>query len=318
MMKAIVQRGYGSPEVLSLADVAQPTLSDDDVLVRVRAASLNVLDWRKMRADPFVVRAEGLFRPRQPVLGVDTAGVVEEVGKAVTHLTAGDEVFGIGRGSLAEYTVGKTFAPKPTNLTFEEAAAVPVAGSTALQAVRDIAKVQAGDRVLVNGAAGGVAHLVVQVANAFDAHVTATTSSKKMQFVHSLGAEEVIDYTLEDFRKKGTTYDVIFEVGGKLTLPGCREALTDSGRLVFVGAGSGLGGPIGRFMLSTLRQKVLKQPVTAFVSWESVEDLLTLKEMIESGKVRPLLDRTYPLAEAPEGVTYLESGKVQGKVVITV
>lgn len=317
-MKAIVQRGYGSSDVLSLQDVERPKVADDEVLVRVRAASLNVLDWRKMRADPFVVRAEGLRTPRQPVLGVDTSGVVEEVGAGITDLKPGDEVFGIGKGSLAEYTVGKTFAPKPTNLTFEQAAAVPVAGSTSLQAVRDIAKLQPGERVLVNGAGGGVAHLLVQIAKAFDAHVTATTSPQKVDFVASLGADEVINYIREDFRGRGDRYDVIFEVGGKLTLPGCRNALTDAGRLIIVGAGSGVGGPIGRFMMSTFRAKALKQPVTAFVSWESTDDLVTLKEMVEAGQVTPRIARTYQVSETADAITYLESGKVSGKVVITV
>lgn len=317
-VKAIVQRAYGSPEVLQLQEVDQPRVGDDHVLVRVHAASLNVLDWRKMRAKPFVIRAEGLRRPRQPVLGVDTAGIVEEVGEAVTELEPGDEVFGIGKGSLAEFTVGKTLAAKPTNLTFEEAAAIPVAGSTAIQAVRDIGKVEAGDRVLVNGAGGGVAHFIVQIAKVFGAHVTATTSSEKVEFVRSLGADEVIDYTAEDFWTRGGPYEVIFEVGGKLTVGKVRGGLAGGGRLILVGAGSGIGGPIGRFIGSSLRSKLLRQPVTAFVSWESREDLITLKELIEAGKVRPAIDRTYPLKETPEAVTYLESGKVRGKVIITI
>ena len=318
-MKAIVQEAYGSPDVLRLQDdVERPTVAEDQVLVRVHAASLNVLDWRKMRASPFVVRAEGLRRPRQPILGVDTAGIVEEVGAGITHLKPGDDVFGIGKGSLAEYTVGKTFALKPASLTFEEAAAVPVAGSTSLQAVRDIAKLQPGERVLVNGAGGGVAHLLVQIARAFGGHVTATTSPQKVDFVASLGADEVIDYTSEDFRSSGAHYDVIFDLGGQLTLGGCRSALTSRGRLVFVGAGSGLGGPIGRFVISSFRAKVLKQRVTAFVSWESTEDLVRLKEMIEAGQVMSRIDRTYELTETPDAITYLESGKVSGKIVIKI
>jgi NADPH:quinone reductase-like Zn-dependent oxidoreductase len=318
IMKAIVQRAYGPPEVLSLEEVERPVVGDGEVLVRVAAASANVLDWRKMRAAPFVVRAEGLRRPRQPILGVDTAGVVEEVDKDITNVKVGDEVFGIGRGSFAEYTVGKTFVPKPTNLTFEEAAALPVAGSTALQAVRDIAKVQDGQRVLVNGAGGGVAHLIVQIAKAFGAEVTATTRSEKLELVRSLGAEEVIDYASVDFRSRGTRYDVISEVGGKLSLPSCRGVLVPDGQLVLIGAGSGLGGPIGRFMIASFRAKVLRQRVTAFVSWESTDDLLTLKEMVEAAKVRPVIDRTYTLVETPDAIGYLESGRAAGKVVVTV
>ncbi|HEX2196420.1 MAG TPA: NAD(P)-dependent alcohol dehydrogenase [Actinomycetota bacterium] len=318
VVKAIVQRGYGPPGVLSLEDVDRPSVEDDEVLVRVAAASLNVLDWRKMRAKPFVVRSEGLRRPRQPVLGVDASGVVEAVGSEVTHLRPGDEVFGIGKGALAEYTVGKTFAPKPANLTFEQAAAVPVAGSTALQAVRDIAKVEAGRRVLVNGAGGGVGHLIVQVAKVFGAHVTATTRRASVEFVRSIGADEVIDYTADDFRSRGQRYDAIFEVGGGLTLRGCRSALAPSGRLVFVGAGAGVTGPIGRFAGATLRAKVMRQPVVAFVSWESTEDLLTLKDLIEARKVTPAVDRAYTLAESVDAVRFLEAGGVRGKVVIKI
>lgn len=316
-MKAIVQRAYGSSEVLTLGDVDIPAVEDDQVLVRVQAASLNVLDWRKMRASPFVVRMEGLRRPRQPILGVDTAGVIEAVGETVRHLKPGDKVFGFGKGSLAEYTVGTRFAPRPANLTLEQAAALPVAGLTALQAVRDIGKVEPGDRVLVNGAGGGVGHLLVQIAKAFGANVTATTSSNKTEFVSSLGADQVIDYERDDFRESGDRYDEIFELGGNLTLAGCRRVLADRGRLVFIGAGSGVGGPIGRFVASSFRAKVLKRPVVAFTSWASTEDLVSLKEMVESGKVTPLIDREYPLAEVPDAIAYLESGKVRGKIVIT-
>lgn len=312
-----MQEAYGSADVLALRDVDVPKVGEDQVLVRVHAASINVLDWRKMRAAPFVIRAEGLRRPRQPVLGVDTAGVVEAIGKSVRHLEPGDEVFGIGKGSFAEYTVGKAFAPKPANLSFEQAAAMPVAGMTALHSVRDIGKVEGGNRVLVNGAGGGVAHLTVQVAKVFGAHVTATTSSEKVEFVRSLGADEVIDYTSEDFRSRGARYDVIFELGGKLTMGGSRSSLAEGGRLIYVGAGSGVGGPLGRFIVSVFQAKVLRQPVKSFVSWETTEDLMTLKHMIESGNLRPLIDRTYSLADTPEAVTYVESGKVQGKVVIT-
>ena len=318
-MWAIVQKSYGGPEVLSLEDVSPPRVADDQVLVRVRTASVNVLDWRKMRASPWVARvAEGFRRPKQPVLGVDTAGVVEEVGKDVTHVAPGDEVFGIGKGSFAEYTVGKTFAPKPHNLTFEEAAAVPVAGSTALQAVSHIGKVTAGQRVLVNGAGGGVGHLIAQIAKTFDADVTATTRTEKLEFVRSLGVDRVIDYSREDFREPDARYDVIFEIGGQLSLKGCREALAANGRLIYVGAGSGRGGPIGRFITASLQSKVLRKPVVAFVSWESTEDLMTLKNLIESEKVRPVIDRKYELREAAEAVRFVEGGAVQGKVVITI
>jgi NADPH:quinone reductase-like Zn-dependent oxidoreductase len=317
-VKAIVQRAYGPPDVLSLEDVDRPTPGDDEVLVRVTAASVNVLDWRKMRAAPFIVRSEGLRRPRQPVLGADAAGVVEAVGTAVGHVKPGDEVFGIGKGSFAEYTVGKAFASRPSGLTFEEAAALPVAGLTALQAVRDIGKLEAGESVLVNGAGGGVGHLTVQVAKTFGGRVTATTRTESTDFVRSLGAEEVIDHTREDFLTREMRYDVIIDVGGKLTLPGCRRSLTPGGRLVLVGAGSGFGGPIGRFVVASFRAKLLRQPVLAFVSWETVEDLMTVKELAEQRKVVPIIDRSYPLSDTAEAVGYVESGGVRGKVVVTV
>jgi NADPH:quinone reductase-like Zn-dependent oxidoreductase len=318
-MKAIVQHGYGSTDVLSLQDIDEPVVADNEVLVRVRAAAVNVLDWRKMRAAPFIVRiSDGFRRPKQPVLGVDTAGLVEGVGKDVTHLARGDEVFGIGRGSFAEYTVGSTFDRKPRNLTFEEAAAVPVAGSTALQAVRDLGKVEAGDRVLVNGAGGGVAHLIVQIAKVFGADVTATTRTNKLEFVRSIGADEVIDYTREDFRSRGKAYDAIFEVGGKLSFPKCRDVLVPDGRLILVGAGSGVGGPIGRFATASFRAKILKQPVIAFVSWETIEDLRTLREFIEAEKVAPIVDRTYALSDTADAVRFVEAGGVRGKVSIKI
>ena len=318
-MKAIVQEKYGSPDILRVSDVDRPVFDDDTVLVRVRAASVNALDWRRVRGKPAVIRFdEGLRRPKRPVLGVDTAGVVEEVGKNVTHLRSGDEVFGIGQGAFAEYTVGKTFAPKPAKLSFEQAAALPIAGSTALQTVRDKGEIVEGQKVLVNGAGGGVGTLVVQIAKAFGASVSATTTTEKLELVRSIGADYVLDHTQEDFTKIGERYDVIVEVGGKLTMPGCRPALTPDGKLVYVGAGSGPGGPIGRFITASFRARMLRQPVVVFVSWDSTDDLLTLKGLIEAGKVTPVIDRTYPLSESADAIRHLELGRARGKVVITV
>ena len=317
-MNAIVQRGYGGPDVLSLQEIPTPVPKENEVLVRVRAAALNVLDWRKMRADPFVARiVEGFRTPRQPVLGVDAAGVVEKVGRDVTHLTAGDEVFGLGRGSLAEYTVGKAFAPKPSNLTFQEAAALPVAGSTSLQAVRDVGRVQEGQHVLVNGAGGGVGHLLVQILKAHGAQVTATTRTEGTDLIRSLGADHVIDHTKDNFRARGERYHSIFEVGGELTCASCRDSLTPGGRLVYVGAGSGFGGPIGRFLGASCSEKVLRRPVTAFVSEASISDLQALKEMAEARSIKPVIHRSYGLAGVPEAVRFLEAGGVRGKIVIT-
>ncbi|MGH2808262.1 MAG: NAD(P)-dependent alcohol dehydrogenase [Actinomycetota bacterium] len=318
-MKAIVQARYGPPaEVLSLADIEKPTVKDEEVLVRVRAASVNALDWRVIKADPFIVRTGGLRRPKQPVPGVDAAGVVEEVGQDVTHLSPGDEVFGIGKGSFAEYTVGSHFAPKPANLTFDEAAALPVAGITALQSVRDLAHVEPGRKVLVNGAGGGVGTFTVQIAKAFGAHVTATTTTENVDLIGSLGADHVIDHTYEDFTAQDARYDAIFEVGRDLKLSDVRDALTPSGKLIYVGAGSGFGGPVGRLVFATVGGKVFRQPLVALISKESVEDLVTIKDLVEAGKLKPVIDSTHPLRETARAVSLLETGHPQGKVVISI
>jgi NADPH:quinone reductase-like Zn-dependent oxidoreductase len=318
-LKAIVQDRYGSPDVLRLTDVDEPVVDDDRVLVRVRAASVNTLDWRRVRGSPFALRLdEGLRRPRTSVAGIDAAGHVEEVGKAVTHLQPGDEVFGVGNGAFAEYVSGRTFVPKPVNLTFEHAAAVPVAGWTALQALRDKGSIQPGQKVLVNGAGGGVGTFVVQIAKVFGADVTGVSRTANLDLVRSIGADHVIDYTREDFTRSGSRYDLIVDVGGNRSLSACRRALAPDGTLVLVGAGKGPGGPVGRFLAASVRSRLLKQRVAAFVSWESADDLLTLKELIEAGKVAPVIDRTYPLTRTAEAIRYLESGHARGKVIITV
>jgi NADPH:quinone reductase-like Zn-dependent oxidoreductase len=320
-MKAIVQEGYGPPDrVLSLSDVEKPKLEDDDeVLVRVRAASINALDWRRMRGKPFVIRlGDGLRTPKDPGLGVDAAGVVEELGRNVTHLRPGDEVFGIGKPAFAEYTTGTIFLPKPARLTFEQAAAVPAAGYAALHGLRDHGQVKPGQRVLVHGAGGGVGTFSVMVGKALGAEVTASTRTDKLDVVRSLGPDHVIDYTKEDFAKGGRRYDVIMDVGGDRSIADCRRALVPEGTLVLSAAGQGVTGPLGHFAAAFVRAKVLRQRVIAYISQESVEDLMTLKEMIEAGKVSPVVDRTFPLAETPDAIRYLESGNARGKVVVTV
>jgi NADPH:quinone reductase-like Zn-dependent oxidoreductase len=318
-MKAIVQNGYGAPDgVLRLADVDVPRMDDDGVLVRVRAASVNALDWRRVRGSPFVLRFdEGFRRPKMPRLGVDTAGSVEEVGRNVKQLRPGDEVFGVGTGAFAEYTTGRTFVPKPANLTFEEAAAVPVAGLTALQGLRDKGGVRPGQSVLVYGAGGGVGTFTVQVAKALGADVTAASRPEKLDLVRSLGPDRVIDYTKEDFTEGGRRYDLIIDVGGDRSLSACRRALVPGGKLVLAGAGRGASGPIGRFLAAFVRSRALRQRIIAFISWESTVDLVVLKDLIEAGKVTPTLDSTYPLEQTSEAIRHLESGNVRGKVVVT-
>lgn len=319
-MKAIVQEGYGRPNaVLRLAEVDRPAPDDDGVLVRVRAASVNALDWRRVRGSPSVLRLGGGLRtPKEPRLGVDAAGIVEEVGANVTDLRPGDEVFGVGTGAFAEYTTGTLFVPKPANLTFEEAAALPVAGLTALQGLRDKGKVEPGQRVLVHGAGGGVGTFTVMVAKAFGAEVTATSRPDKLDLVRSLGADHVVDYTREDLTRRGRRYDVIVDVGGNRSLSACRRALAPGGTLVLAGAGHGASGPIGRALAASFRSAVLRQRIVVFISKESTEDLLALKELVETGKVTPVIDRTFSLDRTPEAIRYLESENAGGKVVITV
>lgn len=317
-MRAVFHSKYGPPDVLTLRDVAKPAVEDDRALVRVRASSVNSLDWRLMRGEPYIVRLRyGLRRPKTGRLGVDAAGVVEAVGKNVTHVEPGDEVFGVRNGAFSEYVSGRTFVPKPANLTFEEAAAVPVAGCTALQALRDRGEVRAGQRVLVNGAGGGVGTFVVQLARAFGADVTAVTSTAKLELVRSLGAKRVIDYGREDFTTTGDRYDVVLDVGGNRSIAGCLGVLTPAGTLVLVGAGRGGWGPLGRMAGGLVRSRLLKQRLISFEASVTKDDLMTLKELIESGKVRPVIDSTFPLHEAAAAIRRLESGLAHGKVVIT-
>jgi NADPH:quinone reductase-like Zn-dependent oxidoreductase len=318
-MKAIVQHSYGPPDVLRLEDVDKPAVPDDSVLVRVRASSVNAGDWRRVRAAPFIVRlVEGIRRPRDPLLGGDGAGQVEAVGKEVTDLHVGDEVFGVRSGAFAEYVSGRNFVPKPTSLTFEEAAAVPIAGLTALQAIRDKGKLRPGQRVLVNGAGGGVGTFVVQLAKAFGADVTAVTTTANLELLRSIGANHVIDYTREDFTRGEQRYDLILDVGGTPSLAAQRRALTPHGTLVLVGAGKGAGGPMASLLAALVRSRLLRQRVVSFIAKVDREDLVTLKELIDAGKVTPVIDRTYPLAETADALRYLETGHARGKVVVTV
>jgi NADPH:quinone reductase-like Zn-dependent oxidoreductase len=317
-MKALLHERYGSPDDLRLAEVDRPTLEDDRVLVRVVASSVNAGDWRRVRAQPFLVRtAEGWRRPRSPLFGADAAGVVEEVGAEVTDLRVGDEVMGIRTGAFAEFVCGANFVPKPSNLTFEQAAAVPIAGVTALQALRDHGAVQAGQRVMVNGAGGGVGSFAVQIAKAMGAEVTAVTSTDHVELLRSLGADRVIDYTREDATHSGP-YDLVVDIGGSPSIGKLRGALTSKGTLVMVGAAKGGIGVLGRIAAGAFRGRVLKQRVRFFIAGVDKADLLYLKELIEAGKVTPAIDRTYPLAEAGRALRYVEAGHAHGKVVITI
>ena len=323
-MKAIVRYRYGSTDLLELRDVEVPLVGDDDVVVRVRAAGVDQGVWHVMAGLPYPIRVAGfgLRAPKNPVLGADVAGVVQAVGKEVSGFRPGDEVFGIAKGSYAEYACASEdrLALKPANLTFEQAAAVAISGLTALQALRDHAKVRPGQKVLIVGASGGVGTFAVQIAKAFGAQVTGVCSTTKVDLVRSLGADHVIDYTREDFADGQHRYDVILDIGGNASLSRLRRALTPKGTLVIVGGetdGRWLGGT-DRQLRALVLSRFVGQKLGTFVSRENHEDLLVLKELIEAGKVTPVVDRTYPLSDAPEAIRYMREGRARGKVVITV
>jgi NADPH:quinone reductase-like Zn-dependent oxidoreductase len=324
MMKAIVQYTYGSADVLELREIGKPEIGDDEVLVQVRAAGLDRGVWHVMTGLPFPIRLAGygLRAPKTPVPGMDVAGVVEAIGNAVTRFQRGDEVFGIGKGAFAEYARAREdkLARKPANLSFEQAAVVAVSGLTALQGIRDHGRVEPGQKVLIIGASGGVGTYAVQLAKAFGADVTAVCSTTKMDMVRSIGADDAIDYTHDDFAERERRYDVILDIGGNSSLSRLRRALTPKGTLVIVGGETGgrwLGGN-DRQLRALLLSRFVGQKLGTFVSRENHEDMIVLKELIEAGKIAPVIDRTYPLTEVPEAIRYLEQGRARGKVVITV
>jgi NADPH:quinone reductase-like Zn-dependent oxidoreductase len=323
-MRAIVQDTYGSTDVLEIRDIDKPEIADDEVLVRVHAAGVDRGVWHLMTGLPYPVRIAGygLRAPKTPVPGRDVAGVVEAVGNDVTRFQPGDEVFGIGKGAFAEYAraLENNLAPKPANLTFEQAAAVAISGLPALQGLRDHGRVGPGQKVLIIGASGGVGTFAVQLANVFGAEVTAVCSTTKVDMVRSLGADHVIDYTRDDFAEGEQRYDVILDIGGNPSLSRLRRALAPKGTLVIVGGETGgrwLGGT-DRQLRALLLSRFVDQKLTTFISTENHEDMIVLKELIEAGKVTPVIDRTYPLTEAPQAIRYLEQGHARGKVVITV
>jgi NADPH:quinone reductase-like Zn-dependent oxidoreductase len=323
-MKAIVQDTYGSTDVLELRDIDKPQIADDEVLVRVHAAGVDRGVWHAMTGLPYPIRLAGygLRAPKTPVPGMDMAGVVEAVGNDVTRFQPGDEVFGIGKGAFAEYARApeNKLAPKPANLTFEQAAVVAISGLPALQGLRDHGRVEPGQKVLIIGASGGVGTYAVQLAKAFGAEVTGVCSTTKVDMVRSLGADHVIDYTRDDFAEGEQRYDVILDIGGNPSLSRLRRALAPKGTLVIVGGetdGRWLGGT-DRQIRALMLSPFLGQKLGTFISKENHEDMLVLKELIEAGKITPVIDRTYPLSEAPQAIRYLEQGHARGKVVITV
>jgi NADPH:quinone reductase-like Zn-dependent oxidoreductase len=321
-VKAIVYEKYGSPDVLKVEDVDKPVVPDDGVLVRVRAASVNPADWHFMRGEPYIARmAFGLVKPKQRFLGLDVAGQVEAVGKSVTQFHIGDEVFGAGNGAFAEYVSAreKTLVVKPARLTFEQAAAVPVAAITALQGLRDHGQIQPGDKVLINGASGGVGTFAVQIAKSFGAEVTGVCSTRNVDLVRSLGADRVIDYTQEDFTQGQERYDLMLDIAGSRPWSELKRVLDARATLVVIGGPSQNRwlGPVSHLLKVRLASAGGSRKVAFFVAAINKEVLLVLQELLEAGKVTPVIDRTYSLSETPEAVRYLEAGHARGKVVIT-
>ncbi|MEM9163391.1 MAG: NAD(P)-dependent alcohol dehydrogenase [Cyanobacteria bacterium P01_F01_bin.4] len=323
-MKAIVQTEYGPPEVLSLEEIDTPVLQDNEVRVKIQAASVHAGDWHLMRGTPFLIRLMfgGLLKPKHPILGTDLAGQVEAVGKDVTQFKPGDEVFGelseCGFGAFAEYACApeKALALKPANLTFKAAAAVPVSALAALQGLRDVGQLQPGQRVLIHGASGGVGSFAVQIAKAFGAEVTGVCSTQKVEMVRSLGADHVIDYTQTDVTQTGQRYDLMLDAAAYRSVTDFLPALTPQGTYVMV------GGSTARFFqamfLGAWLTRQTSQKVKCLASKPNQADLVTLKDLIEAGKLVPAIDRCYPLSEVPAAIRYLEQRQVQGKVAISV
>jgi NADPH:quinone reductase-like Zn-dependent oxidoreductase len=316
-MKAIVQNGYGSPDVFELKEIDKPAVEENDVLVRVHAASLAAGDYFAMRGEPYMVRMTvGWPKPKNYVPGYDVAGQVEAVGQNVTRFQPGDEVFGACQATCAEYVCAgeDKFALKPAPLTLEQAAAVPTSAVAALLGLRDAGKVQPGQKVLINGASGGVGTFAVQIAKAFGAEVTGVCSTRNVDMVRSIGADHVIDYNQEDFTQSGGRYDLILDNVANRSFSDLRRTLTPQGIIIPNSGHSGLGYVIKAFV----RSAFVRQQGRPFIAIPNHEDLVVLKELIEAGKVTPVIDRTYPLSEIPEAFRYLNEGHARGKVVITV
>ena len=321
-MRAIVQDRYGSPDVIFQREIDRPAIDDDTVLVRVRAASVNAVDWHMMRGEPFPARfGNGLRRPKVAIRGVDVAGVVASVGRRVIRFGPGDVVFGSRVGAFAEFVAGRerNFVMKPASLTFEQAAAVPLAAQTALQGLRDRGRILPGHRVLINGAAGGVGTFAVQVAKALGAHVTGVCSTRNVELVRSIGADRVIDYTREDFTRSIQRYDLLFDIAGSRPLRTCRRVLANDGTLVVVGGPGGRWvSPIGRSVRAVLLSRFGPGRLVPFLAAHLNEDLETVRDLIEAGQVTPVVDRTFALEETADAIRYVETGHARGKVVITI
>jgi NADPH:quinone reductase-like Zn-dependent oxidoreductase len=323
-MRAIVQDAYGSADVLELGDIDKPAINADEVLVRVHAVTINIGDWVLIKGVPYIMRfVSGLRKPKNRVPGMDVAGTVEAVGRNVKQFQPGDEVFGTCTRALAEYVcVGEDdMTPKPTNLTSEQASAVGVSAITALQALRDHGKVQPGQKVLINGASGGVGTFAVQIAKTFGADVTGVCSTRNLDLVRSLGADQVIDYTNQDFTRLGQRYDLILDNVANHSFSDLRQALTPQGMLLPNAGGHTTGrwiGPIGRVFRASVMSMFMSQQGRPFLALMNKEDRAALKELVEAGKVTPVIDRTYPLSETSAAFAYLGEGHVRGKVVITI
>lgn len=325
-MKAVVRRCYGPPEVLRIEDVEKPVPADDQVLVKVRAASVNPADWHFVRAKPYVIRiGSGIGKPKNSRVGIDFAGVVEAVGKDVTRFKPGDEVFGGKFGALAEYvtvTEQGSMVVKPANLTFEQAGAVHVAALTALQALRDRGQVKPGQKVLINGASGGVGTFAVQIAKWLGAEVHGVCSSRNAEMVRSLGADRIFDYKREDFTESGQLYDVVLDNVGNRALLDVRRVLKPQGKYILIGGGGPDEGPWVGVFVGAIKAWVVSlfvdQEMGMFISDSSTADLEILSGLMQSGKVTPIIDRTYPMTEVVEAMRYLEEGHARAKVVVTI
>jgi NADPH:quinone reductase-like Zn-dependent oxidoreductase len=319
-MKAIVYTKYGSPDVLQLKDVEKPTPKDDEVLIKIRAASVNAYDWHFLTADIFLIRlmGGGLLKPKNTRLGADIAGQVEAVGRNVKQFQPGDEVFGMVKGGFAEYDCAteSTLVLKPVNSSFEEAAAVPMAAVTALQGLRDEGRIHGGQKVLINGASGGVGTFAVQIAKSFGAEVTAVCSTRNLEQARSIGADHVIDYTKEDFTKNGQQYDLIFAANGYHSLSAYKRALTPKG--IYVMAGGSMAQIFQSMLMGSMMSETGGKKMGGVSAKPNQEDLAFLKELVDDGKVIPVIDRRYLLSETAEALRYLGEGHARGKVVITV